>query len=670
MPRRTLIIGLAVLAGTGATIAFWRIDGPKPVAAQPAASAARKGDVVLSVGGLGKIVDLRAPTRVSAASAASAPSAFVVSRGVFPPATGRVLDVLVAAGQDVGRGQILARLDPTVASTSLVLAQASLDQAKAQLAADRSGVTPQSLAAARASVASAGVGHTGAKRNLVDTTRVEAAAIATATKQVHQSAAQLAADQQALGPAPQSLVTAQNQLAAAEQQLALDVRSGGTSSQSFVAARASVSALQTSLLSAQAALANSQAVDAQQVLTAEHVVATAGVQLGADQAKLERDRLTLRSVCSTTTPTITAETSSECVNAASTVVSDEQAILKDQGSIQSAQDTLAQVQANARQSESQARAQVDSTAAALAPARAQLLALQTAVTQAVAKDRQAVTAARQSLESLQLQNAQTVGRDRQALDLARLALTQARSRAVQNVSQARVQRMVAAVARANARAALSALRRGAPAALIRQDEAKITAAQAQLLAAQLAVGQTIVRSPDSGTLVSVLVAPGSPVDPSTAIVTIANLGQLGVNLDLSEFDAALVRKGMRAVVSVDALNGKGFPGTVLFEALSGIDNGGVVSFPVRIALGGPAPVKLGMNVSARIIVKERRNVVIVPLEAVSREGAARPSVAVVGPAGRLTNRRVVLGLADNKNVEIVRGVRVGERVVLRGGAGA
>jgi HlyD family secretion protein len=82
-----------------------------------------------------------------------------------------------------------------------------------------------------------------------------------------------------------------------------------------------------------------------------------------------------------------------------------------------------------------------------------------------------------------------------------------------------------------------------------------------------------------------------------------------------------------------------------------------------------AGVKPGMNVSVRIIVANRRNVVRVPLEAVSQDGGAA-SVTVLTAAGKTAVRTVKLGLANNKEVEITRGLKPGERVVLGGGGGA
>jgi HlyD family secretion protein len=152
-------------------------------------------------------------------------------------------------------------------------------------------------------------------------------------------------------------------------------------------------------------------------------------------------------------------------------------------------------------------------------------------------------------------------------------------------------------------------------------------------------------------------------------VSVSDLRHLAVSVDLSEFDAAQVRGGLPAVVSVDALGGRKLPGRVLFAPLAGVDNGGVVTFPVRVSITSVAGVRPGMNASVRIIVAQRRNVVTVPLEAVSR-GSGAAHVTVVDASGRARPRRVSVGLADNKIIEITRGLRPGERVELGGGGGA
>jgi HlyD family secretion protein len=173
-----------------------------------------------------------------------------------------------------------------------------------------------------------------------------------------------------------------------------------------------------------------------------------------------------------------------------------------------------------------------------------------------------------------------------------------------------------------------------------------------------------VRAPAGGTVTALLTTPGAPVDASTPIVAVDNLARLAVSVDLSEFDAARVKPGLTASVDVDALGGKAFPGKVLFAALTGTSTNGVVTFPVQVGLRETQGLKPGMSVSVHIVVAQRRDVVQVPLEAVSRDDEDRPIVTTIDSAGNSAERKVTLGLSNNKNVEIVKGLKAGQIIEL------
>jgi HlyD family secretion protein len=160
-----------------------------------------------------------------------------------------------------------------------------------------------------------------------------------------------------------------------------------------------------------------------------------------------------------------------------------------------------------------------------------------------------------------------------------------------------------------------------------------------------------------------------PVDATTPIAGVANLDSLEASVDLSEFDVAPVKPGQAAVVSVDALGGKPFNGKVVFAALTGVDSGTIVTFPVRISLPSTRSLRPGMSVSVRITVAERRDVVRVPLEAVSEDGEGAVVTVVDEESGETSERRVELGIQNNKVVEIVKGLRAGEHVELVESAG-
>jgi HlyD family secretion protein len=193
---------------------------------------------------------------------------------------------------------------------------------------------------------------------------------------------------------------------------------------------------------------------------------------------------------------------------------------------------------------------------------------------------------------------------------------------------------------------------------------KIQAAQNRLSAARAAQGLLEVTSPWSGTVSAVLVTEGARVEVTTPVASISDLDHLAVNVNLSEFDVAQVEVGMRASVSVDAIGGEVFPGTVNFVALAGTETGGVVTFPVRVGLEETEGLKPGMNASVRIVVAKKANVIRVPLEAVSTNDADQDFVLVLDESGQQVEVEVETGLENNERVEIVEGLEAGARVVL------
>jgi len=162
----------------------------------------------------------------------------------------------------------------------------------------------------------------------------------------------------------------------------------------------------------------------------------------------------------------------------------------------------------------------------------------------------------------------------------------------------------------------------------------------------------------------VFVAEGARVDATTAVASVSDLDNLAVNVNLSEFDVAQVEQGMHANVSVDALGGETFSGTVEFVALTGTDTGGVITFPVRIGLEDSEGLKPGMNTSVRIVVAKKADVVRVPLEAVSTNDEDQAFVTVLDESGQEIEVEVETGLETAERVEIVSGLKAGARVVL------
>ena len=631
-PRRVLV-ALAVLAAAGGTgLALWPLHGGGRGAAAPPTATATRGDIVLSVGGVGRIVEAHAPGQISVpaatptgAAASSAPSAQATAPAdaVFPSAPGHVVRFLVVPGAHVHAGDPIAVLDDG-STAAIAIAQARSDVATAQLELRQK----QTSDPAKGLPPTAVELHAGrlAVRTAVERARQSAHPSAADITNGRLDVSKARADLETLTrkPTPAALAAAQLAIDVAAQRLA--VTNGPATSVDVSAARLELAKAQADLdaLRATPAAPSATAIQAAQLAVTLAQQRIAELPPGATASEVTAAQLELKK----------AQADFETLQrpAAGASVS---GLAAAQAAIDLAAQKLAQMTG-------------PPTALAVASARLEL---------------QKAQAELDVLQRRTVRDALAAGRLAVRLAQQRLALLLHPTAATRDAGRADV---------AKAEADFQTLRRrGGPASPIDVGIArlKVQAAQARLSGAELQAGRLTVRAPSDGTVTALLAVPGSPADPSTPVATVADLRHLAVSVELSEFDIARVRRGEHAVLSVDALGGKQLSGRVVFVALTGIDNGGVVTFPVRVELTRAALVKPGMNVSVKIVVAQSVNVVRVPLEAVTDRGIAGHRVTVVGPGGRTSSHQVTLGLADNKQVEIRSGLRPGERVLLgtRGG---
>jgi HlyD family secretion protein len=139
-------------------------------------------------------------------------------------------------------------------------------------------------------------------------------------------------------------------------------------------------------------------------------------------------------------------------------------------------------------------------------------------------------------------------------------------------------------------------------------------------------------------------------------------------VDVHEASLDKVRAGLPAVVTVDALPGKKFFGTVsriapLPNAQSMWMNPDLKVYTTNIDLESPdSDLRSGMNCRADIIVRQYDDVVSIPVQAVLRVDG-QPTVYVVKD-GQIEKRAVEIGLDDGIDIAILKGLSEGEVVLL------
>jgi RND family efflux transporter MFP subunit len=194
-------------------------------------------------------------------------------------------------------------------------------------------------------------------------------------------------------------------------------------------------------------------------------------------------------------------------------------------------------------------------------------------------------------------------------------------------------------------------------------------AKAQVKFQQAQLDRSYVRSPISGTVVSLSQQEGETVAASLAAPTlceVVDLNRLQVDAYVDETDIGEVKAGLPASTTVDAYPDRGFPGRIAKVASVATVKDNVVTYQVTIELDKyPAGLlKPQMTADVHISLGKRQNVLLVPNQAVKQKRGG--SQVVVLKEGKADVRPVKTGVSDEDSTEIVSGIQDGEKVVLAG----
>ena len=181
-------------------------------------------------------------------------------------------------------------------------------------------------------------------------------------------------------------------------------------------------------------------------------------------------------------------------------------------------------------------------------------------------------------------------------------------------------------------------------------------------------GDYIIKSPLDGTVLDdYSLAPGAMISPNTPIFDIADLTQLKATLKIPESKIFVVKENMPVTLRFDALPEKEFSGTV-----TRIDNyvaPDTRTSNVEIALNNRDTgmiLRPGMFGQASIIEKEKKDCIVIPDVALRERESGFYVLTVVENKALL--RPVEIGIKQNGEVEIIKGLNKGEKVIIFGGS--
>ncbi|MFE3431169.1 efflux RND transporter periplasmic adaptor subunit [Streptomyces sp. NPDC059171] len=230
-------------------------------------------------------------------------------------------------------------------------------------------------------------------------------------------------------------------------------------------------------------------------------------------------------------------------------------------------------------------------------------------------------------------------------------------------------------------------------------QAQRSSAQAGVTAAEEAVANTSLRAPRAGTIVQVNGAVGQVVGQSSAasgsssvsasggkgsstgdgsdtaasgtadsattaggFIVVSDLGHFQLTAQVNEADAALVKVGQSAEITVSA-DQSVVEGKVATVDLVPTDAGGVKQYGVRVSMDTtPEGLRPGQSASVKISVAAVHDVLTVPAAAVKGTGAS--ASVTVERDGRQVPVEVEVGVRGDAQTEIASGLKQGEVVVL------
>jgi RND family efflux transporter MFP subunit len=229
------------------------------------------------------------------------------------------------------------------------------------------------------------------------------------------------------------------------------------------------------------------------------------------------------------------------------------------------------------------------------------------------------------------------------------------------------------VAQQEQKAALQLVEKGTTARKedIEAQEAQVRTLQGRLDEANVQLADTTLRAPYAGVVGRRLIEVGQLVTPSKPAVQFQNTGEIDIIADVPEA-AMAVGFGPTNVVQISAefsnAPGQHFP--VRVREVAQVADPVTQTFPVRFTMRAPRRPTALPGMTAKVDVTYRHpgaagNRILVPVSAVVNQ-TGQETVWILGPDDTVRCRTVKMGNVKEGQVEILSGLRPGDRVAVAG----
>ena len=154
------------------------------------------------------------------------------------------------------------------------------------------------------------------------------------------------------------------------------------------------------------------------------------------------------------------------------------------------------------------------------------------------------------------------------------------------------------------------------------------------------------------------------IGAGSVLSTISNEDVLEFKIPVDELDIAKINYDKEVRVTIDAIDStKENPiiGKITKLPLEGVSTAGVTEYYVSIQIPGSEDIKISMSANAEIITNSSKDVLMIPVNAVSKENGDTFVTVLMDDGITTKDRSIVTG---ERNISYVEGLDEGEMVII------
>lgn len=209
---------------------------------------------------------------------------------------------------------------------------------------------------------------------------------------------------------------------------------------------------------------------------------------------------------------------------------------------------------------------------------------------------------------------------------------------------------------------------------VKSSELNVESAKNQLSSAEKSLDDYRVTAPISGTVITKNAKAGDNINATYAnpLAVIYDLSKVKFRMKVDELDVLKIQVGQEVKVTADALPEIEMTGHITNISLEAITNGGVTEYPVTVEMDDVGSLLPGMNVSATIVLDEKKNALCIPVDSLMRgnlvyvknaqdQQTSEEELADGVPDG-FHKVDVTVGISSDSQVQILSGLKETDEV--------